>query len=1265
MANLFISYSRKDKETVSKLTEALKSQDLDFWIDWEGIEPTVDWWREIEKGIEGADNFLFLISPDSSSSPVCRREIEHAVKNGKRLIPVVVRDIRAEESPAQLRHLNWVFLRETDDFQTAFGKLVRAVKTDYVWVAFHRRLQVRALEWDRASHENSLLLRGKDLQAAEAELAVNSSKEPHPTDLQRNYVLKSRQASDRQRRLLVSVAIGVAIVMTVLAVFGFVQAKLATERANIALARQLAAQAKPIWETGDSRQEIAVLLAVRSMQIFPVVDSAQVLQNTTLARIIASVTQPGEVDALTFSPDGKYVASGSEFGTARVWEAMTGKEVARINHDYYYVTSLDFSPDGRYVVSGGGNTARVWEAMTGKEVARMTYENSVHSVAFSPDGKHVVSGGCSELDADGLCEKGPARVWEAMTGKEIASVTHDSDVSAIAFSPDGKYVVSGGDNTARVWEAMTGKEIARMTYDNSVHSVAFSPDGRYVASGGGNTARVWQAMTGKEVASVTHDSDVSSITFSPDGKYILSQSGTFTVHVWEAMTGKEVTHTTYADYVRSVAFSPDGKYVASGIADGTARVWETMTGKEVARTTFASDVSSIAFSPDGKYVVSGGCLEEGLFCEKSAARVWEAVAGKEVARLTYEGAVSLVAFSLDGKYVASGGCEGKNSSRDCSKSTARVWETTTGKEIARMAYEGAVSSLAFSPDGQYVASGGCDERNPSNRCSKSTTRVWETMTGSEIVRLTYHGEVSSVAFSPDGRYVVSGGCDQADRVGCVRGIGHVWEIATGTEVARMTYEDMVWSVAFSPDGKYVVSGGCDESDPTNRCTKGTARVWEAMTGKEIARMTHEGTVYSVAFSPDGKYVVSGGCDERKISRRCSKGTARLWETMTGKEIARLTYDGAVSSAAFSPDGRYVVSGGCSELDAIDVCERGVARVWEAMTGKEVTSMIHEDPVSSVAFSPDGNYVISGGDNTARVWEAMTGKEIASTTHADTVWSVAFSPDGKHVVSGGGDGVVRVWIYRAEDLIANACSRVHRNLTNAEWLEYFGEAVPYQVICPDLPSDLILLIDVAEQALSDIQDPNRVQTAINKVSNSLNENSNSDHAAAQAQQIVTDIIEMEIANISAAVADGAIESAFNSIDNAKKIGLEIEDAEKLNSICWFGSIYRYAKEVLAYCEQAVALAPDHEAIRDSRGLARALTGDYSGAIEDFQFFIENSDDEIYIEQRQQWIVDLSAGKNPITPEVLEELKNQQVTMNLILSAVALPKKKRESSKQTSG
>src|ERR1700752_25431 len=196
-SHVFISYSRKDIDFARKLTEALKGQGLDSWIDWEGIPPTVDWWKEIEKGIEEADIFLFLISPDSVKSKVCKQEIEHAAKNGKHIIPIVVRDTSADEAPDEIRRLNWIFLRHSDEFDASFSKLMTAIKTDYEWAQTHRKLQLRALEWERNNKENRFLLRGKEIDDAQLLVMYGASKEPRTTELQITYVLASREYADR------------------------------------------------------------------------------------------------------------------------------------------------------------------------------------------------------------------------------------------------------------------------------------------------------------------------------------------------------------------------------------------------------------------------------------------------------------------------------------------------------------------------------------------------------------------------------------------------------------------------------------------------------------------------------------------------------------------------------------------------------------------------------------------------------------------------------------------------------------------------------------------------------------------------------------------------------------------------------------------------------------------------------------------------------------------------------------------------------------
>ncbi len=242
MTSLFVSYSRRDSAFAHRLIDAFKGKDWEFWIDWEDIPPTVDWRKEIEKGIEESDVFLCLIGPNSSGSKYCRREIEHAAKNGKRLIPIVIEDVSPEDVPPELSALNWIFFRASDDFNASLEKLITAVKTDYEWVAAHRDLQVNALEWDRNRRDKSYLLRGTELQLAELQLMSNAAKEPHPTQLQREYVIASRKATERQRRTTAFAVLAAVLALAVLALWGWGQAVLATANEQKALKQEAIAR---------------------------------------------------------------------------------------------------------------------------------------------------------------------------------------------------------------------------------------------------------------------------------------------------------------------------------------------------------------------------------------------------------------------------------------------------------------------------------------------------------------------------------------------------------------------------------------------------------------------------------------------------------------------------------------------------------------------------------------------------------------------------------------------------------------------------------------------------------------------------------------------------------------------------------------------------------------------------------------------------------------------------------------------------------------
>jgi len=271
---------------------------------------------------------------------------------------------------------------------------------------------------------------------------------------------------------------------------------------------------------------------------------------------------------------------------------------------YGNVHSIAYSPDGRYIVSGSEDTAiKVWDATTYKEVATLTgHYSTVYSVAYSPDGKYIVSGS----------EDKTIKVWDARTYKEVAKlIWHDFGVESVAYSPDGKYIVSGSnDYTIKVWDAQTYTGVATLRgHFISVTSVAYSPDGRYIVSGSEDkTVKIWDAITYKNVATLRgHNDDVESVAYSPDGRYIVSGSRDNTIKVWDATTYTAVaTLRGHSDWVYSVAYSPDGRYIVSGSRDRTIKVWDATTYKEVATLRgHGGEVNSVAYSPDGKYIVSG------------------------------------------------------------------------------------------------------------------------------------------------------------------------------------------------------------------------------------------------------------------------------------------------------------------------------------------------------------------------------------------------------------------------------------------------------------------------------------------------------------------------------------------------------------------------------------------------------------------------------------------------------------------------------------
>ena len=657
---------------------------------------------------------------------------------------------------------------------------------------------------------------------------------------------------------------------------------------------------------------------------------------------LETVIQKGHVKYVScsaFSPDGKYIVTGSLDHTIKLWNISNGKEIRSFNYHTDKIFSVSFSPDGKYILSASSdNSAIIFNVLTGE--SKMDFkQKDLTKAVFSPQGNYV-------LTQD---NRNKTILWDANTGKKKGDYKKDytGSIQSGWFSPDEKKLMSYNNyKQTNVIPLSTEEDSLQLNFDKA-YSFSFSKNGKYIAIGSSKLfAEIFDANSGKLLHHLKADEAIkcdgckTKISFSDDSKYLATTSNKEDVSIWNVSSGKlmyQLKDTKdKADYL---TFSPNGKYLLIK-DDKKVIVYDVKNNKEL----FSVKSNYIRycypeFSPNSRYVL---VPDENNICV-----MWDIVSGKKIQTfrgylnqnrndgltysytnwthtsiLKYLSMKQNINISPDGKYFVKGNID----------SVAILVDIGTGKMVRTFeGHKKAVLSMDFSQDGKTLLTAGGD----------GMLKLWDVALGKELKSISAHRElIFDAKFSHDDQMIVSGSWDGSTRI---------WSVNTGEQLQYINHEsNSAYTVNFTPNDLYLVTGDLDKN----------VKYWEVDAGMEYRNLIgHTNVVSSIDFSPDAQTIVSGSWD----------GKVKLWQVSNGMLIGKMKHQAGVNTVCFDPRGKFIASGGS---------DREI-KIWDSKNNKILYTLKgHSSPVSSIQISPDSKKLLSCSvDGVVKVWDLITFKEI--------------------------------------------------------------------------------------------------------------------------------------------------------------------------------------------------------------------------------------------------------------------------------------------------
>lgn len=929
------------------------------------------------------------------------------------------------------------------------------------------------------------------------------------------------------------------------------------------------------------------------------------------------------------------------------------------------ISSLAFSPDGLWLASGSyDNNIYLWkrgpdDKFSSTPVVLKGHTENIISIAFDPKGRWLVS---ASLDRT-------ARLWDMTaddpTTASIVLSGYSSRLQAMAISPDGQWLATSClDSTVWVWDIKdptSGMQpIILSGHTKNIMGLAFSPDNLRLASGSlDGTIRLWNlpdisSKSNSQVLQGPENVNFSALTFTSDNRWLVAGGSTLeeqkknsAIYVWDM--SKNITTVlpkvmpAHDYHISKIALSPDGKWFASASTNGSARLWATNSfdysapGSPVTNSPFVlpplqGAYVAMAVSPDGHWLAAaaGNTIADSpsqiilkpLETIKNAG--YSELEGSSFLLTGHEGPVTEITFSPDNRWLASASEDGY----------VRIWDVKSPK-LSDPIYKviehpGKPQAVIFSPDNHWLATA----------ADGKEIFLWDIMDDSpskaKIVLSGLEDDVNSstIQFSPDGLWLAAG---------TYFGEVYVWKITPIDQI-----QPLLKLVGHTDEITMLRFAGARSDQLITASADTTARIWrldyqKATSTSKVLR-GHLNHILAMAISPDNHWLATGSSDN----------TARLWDlTLPDPGIRSLILGGHtnwVFNVAFSQDSHWLIT---SSLD-------GSSRKWDLSVSNPITTAVEmpgNTPVFGMAISPADDWLIT----------ISRGGEVANNFGNLT-----------NIV-----GIIKLWQLDIDNLKALACQTVGRNLSFTEWQEYFPDE-EYRLTCLNNPINPSILTEVHRLAYHGEEvAANKLLARMKELDPNFNANPDIDIVLFRAEGLIKEgqilaqsldvpgavtkfneaiklvpslatsfTPEIEAKRIASAASmnqvyiyidQGNYKNAQSYLINAQTLDPELEGTSELwNIICRQGSLDGFVSDVYSACENALSIDPFNADFHDSRGLARALTGDIKGAIEDFEYYSEWVSGRGAM-LRKEWVVALGAGQNPFDEKTLLELKNHTITL----------------------